>query len=138
MLHADPEGFHGRHYDLLLRDPQNLVRLDALMNCLRMSFKPKNSRSLSIRKGKLDEDFCFKVANQEIPRISQEPVKSIGRWYGSFLNDTKCGYETLEQDWTREKYKVLSKELEKAGYKSQILPIEFGDRDLLEHQPTTL
>ncbi|GFN81806.1 reverse transcriptase [Plakobranchus ocellatus] len=41
-----------------------LVCLDALMNWSRMSFKPKKSRSLSIRKVKLDEDVYFKVASQ--------------------------------------------------------------------------
>ncbi|GFO48358.1 reverse transcriptase [Plakobranchus ocellatus] len=58
-----------------------LVRLDALMNWSRMSFKPKKSQSLSIRKGKLAEGVCFKAASQDIPRISQEPDKNLGRWY---------------------------------------------------------
>ncbi|GFO11359.1 reverse transcriptase [Plakobranchus ocellatus] len=43
-----------------------LVRLDALMNWSRMSFKQKKSRSISIRKGKLDEDVSFKAASQDI------------------------------------------------------------------------
>ncbi|GFN93440.1 hypothetical protein PoB_001994600 [Plakobranchus ocellatus] len=31
-----------------------------------------------------------------IPRISQEPVKSLGRWYDSSLKDTKRGSEALD------------------------------------------
>ncbi|GFO03600.1 reverse transcriptase [Plakobranchus ocellatus] len=54
-----------------------LFRLDALMNWARISFKPKKSQSLSTRKGKLNEDVCFKIARQDIPRISQEPVKNF-------------------------------------------------------------
>ncbi|GFO24453.1 reverse transcriptase [Plakobranchus ocellatus] len=55
-----------------------LVQLDVLMNWSRISFKPKKSRSLSIRKDMLDENVCFKVASQDIPRINQEPVKRLG------------------------------------------------------------
>ncbi|GFO30016.1 collagen alpha-1(iv) chain [Plakobranchus ocellatus] len=73
-----------------------LVRLDALMNWSRMSFKPKKSRSLSIRKGKLDEDICFNVASQDIPRINQKLVNSLGRWYDSSLKYNKRGSEALE------------------------------------------
>ncbi|GFO44179.1 chemosensory receptor a [Plakobranchus ocellatus] len=62
-----------------------------------MSFKPKKSQSLSLRKGKLDEDVCLKVASQDIPRIRQEPYKSLGRCYGSSLKDTKRGSEALRQ-----------------------------------------
>ncbi|GFN94459.1 reverse transcriptase [Plakobranchus ocellatus] len=50
-----------------------LIRLDALINWSRMSFKPKKSRSLCIREGKLDEDIYFKVASQDIARNSQSP-----------------------------------------------------------------
>ncbi|GFO36928.1 reverse transcriptase [Plakobranchus ocellatus] len=60
-----------------------LTRLDVLMSWYRMEFKPKKSRSLSIRKGKVDETTTFTVAEQHIPTVSQEPVKSFGRWYDS-------------------------------------------------------
>ncbi|GFO25775.1 reverse transcriptase [Plakobranchus ocellatus] len=48
-----------------------LVWLDALMNWSRMKFKPKRSRSLSIREGQLDEDACFKEATLDIPRLKR-------------------------------------------------------------------
>ncbi|GFO34064.1 reverse transcriptase [Plakobranchus ocellatus] len=66
-----------------------LTRLDVLMSWYRMEFKPKNSRSLSIRKGKVDEDTTFIVAEQQIPTVIQEAVKSLGRWYDSSIKDTR-------------------------------------------------
>ena len=62
----------------------------------RMKFKPKKSRSLSVRKGKIDATTIFTVASQRIPTVSQEPVKSLGRWYDSSMKDTKRGLETVE------------------------------------------
>ncbi|GFO01413.1 reverse transcriptase [Plakobranchus ocellatus] len=73
-----------------------LTRLDVLMSWCRMEFKPKKSRSLSIRRGKVDEATTFTVAEQQIPTVSQEPVKSLGRWYDSSVKDTRRGAETLE------------------------------------------
>ncbi|GFO49777.1 reverse transcriptase [Plakobranchus ocellatus] len=73
-----------------------LTRLDVLMSWCRMEFKPKKSHSLSIRKGKVDETMTFTVAGQPIPTVSQEPVKSLGRWYDSSMKDTRGGAETLE------------------------------------------
>ncbi|GFO17263.1 reverse transcriptase [Plakobranchus ocellatus] len=61
-----------------------------------MEFKPKNPRSLSIRKGKVDEATTFTVAEQQIPTVSQEPVRSPERWYDSSMKDTRRGAETLE------------------------------------------
>ncbi|GFO00046.1 reverse transcriptase [Plakobranchus ocellatus] len=73
-----------------------LTRLDVLMSWCRMEFKPKKSRSLSIRKGKVGEATTFTVAEQQIPTVSQEPVKSLGRWYDSSMKDTRRGAETSE------------------------------------------
>ncbi|KAK3698838.1 hypothetical protein RRG08_028693 [Elysia crispata] len=61
-----------------------------------MKFKPKKSRSLSVRKDKMDATMIFTVASQQIPTVSQEPVKSPGRWYDSSMKDTKRGLETVE------------------------------------------
>ena len=68
-----------------------LTRMDELMTWCRMSFKPKKSRSLSIRKGKVNENVIFQVASQNIPTVTEEPVKSLGRWYDASLKDTKRG-----------------------------------------------
>ena len=73
-----------------------LERLDVLMAWCRMKFKPKKSRSLSVRKGKIDATTIFTVASQQILMVSQEPVKSLGRWYDSSMKDTKRGLGTAE------------------------------------------
>ena len=73
-----------------------LERLDVLMAWCRMKFKPKKSRSLSVRKGKIDATTIFTVANQQIPTVSQEPVKSLVSWYDSSMKDTKRWLETVE------------------------------------------
>ena len=38
----------------------------------------------------------FTVASKQIPTISEEPVKSLGRWYDSSMKDTKRGQKTAE------------------------------------------
>ncbi|KAK3756390.1 hypothetical protein RRG08_038879 [Elysia crispata] len=70
--------------------------LDVLMAWCRMKFKPKKSSCLSVRKGKIDVTTIFTVASQQIPTVSQEPVKSLGRWYDLSMKYTKRGLETVE------------------------------------------
>ena len=64
-----------------------IERLIVLIDWTRMKFKPKKSRSLVLSKGKVDEDFHFYLHEQPIPSISEEPVKSLGRWYTKNLRD---------------------------------------------------
>ena len=71
-----------------------LEPLDVLMAWCRMKFKPKKSPSLSVRKGKIDAMMTCTVANQQIPTVSQEPGKNLGRWYNSSMKDR--GLETVE------------------------------------------
>ena len=68
----------------------------------RMKFKPKKSRSLSVRKCKIDALTIFTVANQQIPMVSQGPVRSLERWYDSYMKGTKRGLETKELDTERD------------------------------------
>ncbi|RUS90920.1 hypothetical protein EGW08_001317 [Elysia chlorotica] len=49
------------------------------------------------KKRKVDASKIFTVAEQQIPTVSQEPVKSLGRWYDSSMKDTRRGLETTEQ-----------------------------------------
>ena len=93
-----------------------LERLDDIVASSRMKFKPKKSRSLSLRKGKVAESVVFSVANQAIPTVTEEPVKSLGRWYDDTLKDTQRaketkqmseeGLETIDQCGLPGKYKV--------------------------------
>ncbi|KAK3797908.1 hypothetical protein RRG08_020645 [Elysia crispata] len=65
-----------------------LERFEILKAWCRVKFKPNKSHSLSVRKGKIDAT-TFTVANQQLPKVSQEPVKSLGRLYDSSMKDTK-------------------------------------------------
>ncbi|GFO07728.1 reverse transcriptase [Plakobranchus ocellatus] len=82
------------------------VRLDALMNWSRMSFKPQKPRSRSTRRGKLNEDVCFKVTSQDIPRICQKPAKSQGRLYDSSTEGSKHGTTSYRQIGLPRKFKM--------------------------------
>ena len=62
-------------------------RLDVLMAWCRMKFKPKKSRSLSVMTGKIDETLTCTLDSQQIPTVSQVPVKSLGRWYDSSMKE---------------------------------------------------
>ncbi|GFO37345.1 reverse transcriptase [Plakobranchus ocellatus] len=74
------------------RNRRMLIRLDALLNWSRINSKPKKYQSLAIRK--LDEDVCFKLASEDMLKISQESTNSLGRWHDSSLKDTKYKSET--------------------------------------------
>ena len=73
-----------------------LERLIGLMSWCRMNFKPKKSRSLSVRKGKIDAAATFTVGNKQKQTVSEKPVESLGRWYDSSMKDTNRGQETAE------------------------------------------
>ncbi|MCG8432275.1 MAG: hypothetical protein MJA29_14040, partial [Candidatus Omnitrophica bacterium] len=73
-----------------------LQRLDKLVEWCYMKFKPKKSRSLSLKKGKFDGTVSFTVADQRIPTVEDEPVKSLGRVYDATLKDTGAVQKTKE------------------------------------------
>ena len=56
---------------------------DQIIWC-RMKVKPKKLRSLSLRKGKLNQNINFKVSAQRI-LIVLELVKSLGHWFDESL-----------------------------------------------------
>ena len=64
-----------------------LEDLERLVTWARMRFKPAKSRSLVLKKGKVQDRFRFKVAGETIPTVSQQPVKSLGKWFTADLND---------------------------------------------------
>ena len=73
-----------------------LERLDSLMSGRRIHFKHKKSRSLSVRKCKIDVAMTLTEANKQIPTVNQEAVKSLCRWCDSFTKDTRSGQERAE------------------------------------------
>ncbi len=63
-----------------------------------MKIKPNKSRSISIVKGQLkNAKFC--IGDDPIPTVSEQPVKSLGRWYNVSLRD-KDQVQQVRQDFT--------------------------------------
>ena len=75
---------------------QTLEKIDRLITWSRMKFKAKKSRSCTLIKGKAKE-FHFNIAGERIPTVKEQPVKSLGRWYGSDLSDRHKGIEIFKQ-----------------------------------------
>ena len=68
---------------------RKLIRFkDELMIWCRMKFKPQKSRSLSLRRGKLNQNVNFEICAQRIPTVSDLPLKSLGRWHDESMKDT--------------------------------------------------
>ena len=68
--------------------------MDDQMIWLRIKFKPQKSRSLSLRRGKLNQDVNFEIDGQRIPTVTDLPVKSLGCWYDESMKDTNQVKET--------------------------------------------
>ena len=61
-----------------------------------IKFKPRKCRhlSLSLRKGKVNQNLDFMVGGQRIITVSEEPVKSLRRWFDESFKDINQAKET--------------------------------------------
>ncbi|XP_057673103.1 uncharacterized protein LOC130904394 [Corythoichthys intestinalis] len=86
-----------------------LRALEDVATWARMKFKPKKSRSMVIRNGKVTSKFQLQVQGETIPSIEDNPVKCLGKWYDSSLTDRDNVTRTKKQavDWL--------KKIEKSG-----------------------
>ncbi|XP_078458809.1 uncharacterized protein LOC144723905 [Lampetra planeri] len=73
-----------------------LRKLEENISWARMKIKPSKSRSISIVKGVLC-DLKFFIGDDQIPTVSEQPVKSLGRWYDASLKD-KDQVQQLRKD----------------------------------------
>ncbi|KAJ8390956.1 hypothetical protein AAFF_G00098760 [Aldrovandia affinis] len=73
-----------------------LGKLQENIKWARMKIRPNKSRSISIVKGEL-KDVRFCIGDDPIPTVSEQPVKSLGRWYNASLKD-KEQVQQLRQD----------------------------------------
>ncbi|XP_063056077.1 uncharacterized protein LOC134450154 [Engraulis encrasicolus] len=64
-----------------------LKGLEKMMEWARMRFKPAKSRSMVLRKGKVEDKFRFNITGTAIPTITEKPVKSLGKVFDSSLKD---------------------------------------------------
>lgn len=53
-----------------------------------MKFKPRKSRSMVIRSGKVTSKFQLQVQGEMIPTIEENPIKCLGKWYDATLTDS--------------------------------------------------
>ena len=74
-----------------------LEDLSRVITWARMKFKPAKSRSLVLKKGKVDNRYRFRVGEETIPTVSEKPVKSLGKWFDSTLRDTQNNKAVLDQ-----------------------------------------
>ena len=70
---------------------QKIECLNGLTSWCSLNSKPKKFSSLTVISGKTDAAITFTIANKQILMVSEEPVKSLGRQYNSFMKDTKRG-----------------------------------------------
>ncbi len=75
-----------------------LGKLQENIKWARMKIKPNKSRSISIVKGQL-KNVKFCIGDDPIPTVSEQPVKSLGRWYNVSLRD-KDQVQQVRQDFT--------------------------------------
>lgn len=80
-----------------------LKTLGDVASWARMVFKPKKSRSIVMRKGKVTDAFKLHVQGEEIPTIRENPIKCLGKWYDDTLGDRNNISKTEKQadEWLR-------------------------------------
>ena len=54
-----------------------------------VKFKAKKSRSIVLKRGKVDEQYHFELGEETIPTVLEHQVKSLGRWYTDEMKDMK-------------------------------------------------
>jgi len=80
-----------------------LSELDHMATWARMRFKPKKSRCMVIRRGKITSRFKLEVQGEPIPTIVGNPIKCLGKWFDESLTDKKNVSSTVMQaeEWLR-------------------------------------
>lgn len=73
-----------------------LKALDDVVTWARMKFKPRKSRSMVIRSGKVTSKFHLRVQGEMIPSIEENPIKCLGKWYDASLTD-RCNVSRTEK-----------------------------------------
>ncbi|XP_069125457.1 uncharacterized protein [Argopecten irradians] len=73
-----------------------LTALEETATLARMTFKPRKSRSLIIKKGRVTRQFQLKIQGEEIPTIIGNPIKCLGKWFDESLGD-KGNIRRIEQ-----------------------------------------
>ncbi|XP_033725208.1 uncharacterized protein LOC117315172 [Pecten maximus] len=73
-----------------------LSALEENVSWARMKFKPRKSRSLVLKKGRICQ-VKLKVQDEEIPTLVNNPIKCLGKWFDQSLSDNASVKNTLSQ-----------------------------------------
>lgn len=74
-----------------------LTKLDEVATWARMTFKPRKSRSMIIRKGNITDKYNLLIQGEVIPSIKDNPIKCLGKWYDESLKDRNNVHSTEKQ-----------------------------------------
>jgi len=64
--------------------------LEETASWARMKFKPRKSRYLVLRKGKITPQVALKIQGEDIPRITANPIKCLEKWFDATLKDKEA------------------------------------------------
>ena len=74
-----------------------LSALEDVVSWARMAFKPRKSRALILRRGKVWQSTALKVQGVEIPSLIDNPVKCLGKWFDITLGDANNTQRVKQQ-----------------------------------------
>ena len=74
-----------------------LSSLEDTVTWARMEFKPKKSRCMVIRKGRISNNFTLRVQAENIPPISNNLIECLGKWYDENLGDSSIRKDVEKQ-----------------------------------------
>ena len=69
--------------------------------------------SVTFMKG-VQRQVKFHIGGEKIPTVSEEPVKSLGRWYSGTLSERSKGIEVQQQ--AEDGFRVIDATVEKASH----------------------
>jgi hypothetical protein len=73
-----------------------LRALEDIAKWARMTFKPRKSRCLVVKKGKVTDRFKLHIQDEVIPFLQNNPIKCLGKWFDSALSD-RSSHDRLTQ-----------------------------------------
>ncbi|XP_052268375.1 uncharacterized protein LOC127869754 [Dreissena polymorpha] len=74
-----------------------LSALEDVVSWARMAFKPRKSRFLILRRGKVWQKITLRVQGEDIPSLIDNPIKCLGKWFDTTLGDSRNNTERIRQ-----------------------------------------
>jgi hypothetical protein len=74
-----------------------LTALEDVVSWARMAFKPRKSRALILRRGKVVQNTALRVQGVEVPSLIDNPIKCLGKWFDITLGDANNTQHVKQQ-----------------------------------------